>query len=150
MKFPRNARIFRGQLEAAPFGSVFFLLLIFVLLSSRLYTPGVRVELPPGEDLPGTDQPTIAVAMDASGQFYFENQMVRTNELLSQLREAAKQSPEPLTLVVQADKSVPYEKVLGLGLLTMKAGITNILCATLPRVFTNAPYGYLPGVPLPP
>ncbi len=143
MKFPRNARIFRGQLEAAPFGSVFFLLLIFVLLSSRLYTPGVRVELPLGEDLPGTDQPTIAVAVDARGQFYYENQLVRTNELLSQLQEAVKKSPEPLTLVVQADKSVAYEKLIGLGLLTAKAGITNMLYATLPRVFTNAPAVYL-------
>ena len=26
MKFPRNARIFRGQLDAAPFAAVFFLL----------------------------------------------------------------------------------------------------------------------------
>ena len=46
MKFPRNARIFRGQLDAAPFASVFFLLVIFVMLGSVLQTPGVRVDLP--------------------------------------------------------------------------------------------------------
>ena len=39
MKFPRNARIFRGHLEIAPFASVFFLLVIFVSLSSLMYTP---------------------------------------------------------------------------------------------------------------
>jgi biopolymer transport protein ExbD len=146
MKFPRNARIFRGQLEVAPFASVFFLLLIFFLLSSRLYNPGVRVELPPGEDLPGTDQPTIAVAVDAHGQYYFDNQLVPTNELLSQLQAAVKKSPEPLTLVVQADKAVAYEKLISLGLLTSRAGITNMLYATLPRVFTNIP-SVLPGPP---
>ena len=42
MRFPRNAKIFRGQLDAAPLAGVFFLLLIFFLLSSRLaFTPGV-------------------------------------------------------------------------------------------------------------
>jgi hypothetical protein len=41
MKFPRNARIFRGQLDAAPFAIVFSCLLLFLLLSSLLYTPGV-------------------------------------------------------------------------------------------------------------
>ena len=69
MKFPRNARIFRGQLDAAPFVSVFFLLVIFVLLfslpGSLLHTAGVRVELPVSGNapLPGTDHPTISVAM---------------------------------------------------------------------------------------
>ena len=46
MKFPRNAQIFRGQLDAAPFASVFFLLIIFVFLSGLLYSPGIRVQLP--------------------------------------------------------------------------------------------------------
>ena len=146
MKLPRNARIFRGQLEVAPFASVFFLLLIFVLLSSRLYIPGVRIDLPSGGDLPGTDQPTITVAVDASGQYYFENQLVRTNELFSRLQEAARKSPEPLTLVVQADKTMMYENLIGLGVLAAHAGITNLWGATLPRVFTNTP-SVLPGTP---
>ena len=42
MKFPRNARIFRGQLDAAPFAAVFFLLVIFMMLGSLVYTPGAR------------------------------------------------------------------------------------------------------------
>ena len=147
MKFPRNARIFRGQLEAAPFASVFFLLLIFVLLGSRLYTPGIRIDLPLGGDFPGTDQPTITVAVDARGQYYFENQMVRTNELVVRLREAVEKSPEPLTLVVQADKTMTYQNLIALGALAGNAGITNLLAATLPRVFTNVPSVYLPAAP---
>ena len=71
MKFPRNARIFKGQLDAAPFVTVLFLLVLFLMLGTRVYTPGVRLELP-GTDkpLPGTDSPTVAVAIDASGQLY--------------------------------------------------------------------------------
>ena len=46
MKFPRNARISRGHLDAAPFAGVLFCLLIFLLLASLVYTPGVLINLP--------------------------------------------------------------------------------------------------------
>jgi len=40
MKFPRNARIFRGQLDAAPFAIVFFLLVLFLMLASLVSLDG--------------------------------------------------------------------------------------------------------------
>lgn len=45
MRFPRNAKIFRGQLDPAPVAGVFFLLMLFILLGSLLYTPGVLVSV---------------------------------------------------------------------------------------------------------
>ncbi len=78
VKLPRNARIFRGRLDAAPFATVLFLLLLFMMLLSLVYTPGIRVplDLPTAADLPGTDKLTLAVAIDANGQIYFENQPI--------------------------------------------------------------------------
>ena len=138
MKFPRHARIFRGQLDAAPFASIFFLLVIFILMRSLVYTPGVRVELPRGDDLPGADQLTIVVAVDAGGRFYFENQVVDQKRLQARLREVSGKSPTPLTLVVQADKAVTEESLVNLGLLARSAGIHDLLLATLPPLFTNS------------
>ena len=137
MKFPRNARIFRGQLDAAPFAAVFFLLVIFMMLGSLVYTPGARLELqlPHADGLPGTDKPTVSVAVDADGRLYYENQWIEENDLRGRLREATKKSPEPLTLVVQADKSVSYETCLRLALLAREAGISEALLATLPRAY---------------
>jgi biopolymer transport protein ExbD len=61
MKFPRNARIFKGHLDAAPFAGVFFCLLIFVLLGTLVYTPGVRIELPvSATELPGVSGATTS------------------------------------------------------------------------------------------
>jgi len=136
MKFPRSARIFRGHLDFAPFAAVFFLLLLFALLGTLMYTPGVQVELPQANDLAGTDRPTIAVAVDAAGRIYFENQPVEENGLSNSLKRAAQKSPEPLTLLVQADKAVAYEHLIRLTLLARDAGITNSLFAVLPRVFS--------------
>ena len=97
MKFPRNARIFRGQLDAAPFAAVFFLLVIFLMLGSLMYTPGVRVELPVADDLPGTDKPTVSVALDSAGRYYYDNQLVQEKQLANLLRQAAAVSSQPLT-----------------------------------------------------
>jgi biopolymer transport protein ExbD len=132
MKFPRNARIFRGHLEIAPFASVFFLLLILISLSSLMYTPGVHVQLPVANDLPGTDKPSVAVAIDGRGRLYYDNMAIAEtalkNELASQIRKSA---GKPLVLIVHADQDVPYKMLLGLTLIAREAGISEVLLATL-------------------
>jgi len=131
MKFPRNARIFRGQLDAAPVATVFFLMVIFVMLGSLVYTPGVHIQPPVAEGLPGTDKRTVAVAIDANGQLYFQNQWIEEKELRKRLRKEVENSTEPLALLVQVDKSVSYEKILRLTLLASEVGITEGISATL-------------------
>ena len=133
MKFPRNARIFRGQLDAAPFATVFFLLVIFVMLASLVYTPGVHIRLPIADNLPGTDQATIAIALDANGRLYFDNQVIEEAELRRRLVQAVKAAGQPLTLEIRADQSATHAMVVHLGLLGREAGITNALLATQPR-----------------
>ncbi len=141
MRFARNARILRSQLDAAPFAAVFFLLVIFMMLGSLIYTPGARLELdlPRADGLAGTDRPTVRVAIDADGRLYYENQWIDENDLRRRLEAAVKRSKEPLTLVVQADKAVSYEKCLHLALLAREAGISEALLATLPRTYANPP-----------
>ena len=135
MKFPRNARIARGQLDVAPFAAVFFLLVIFMMLGSLVYTPGARLQLqlPHADGLAGTDKPTVSVAIDVDGRLYYENQWIDEAKLQVRLREAVRKSAEPLTLVVKADKSVSYETCLRLALLARDAGISEALLAALPR-----------------
>jgi len=134
MKFPRNARIYRGHLDAAPYASVFFLLVIFVLLGSMVYTPGVRVQLPAvSEELPGLDRPTISVALGSGGQLYYQNQIIDEDILKAKLRDAVANSKESLTLVVQADKSASEEHLIHLAMLARTTGINEMLFATLPR-----------------
>ena len=141
MRFPRNASIFRGPLDTAPFAAVFFLLVMFLMLGSLVYTPGARLELqlPRAEGLPGTDKPSVSVAIDADGRLYYENQWIEESELRRRLQEAVGKSAKPLTLVVQADKAVSYEKCLRLALLARDVGISDALLATLPRPYAAPP-----------
>ena len=124
-------------MDAAPFAAVFFLVVIFMMLGSLVYTPGARLQLqsPRADGLPGTDKPTVSVAVDADGRLYYENQWITEAKLRVRLSDAANKSPEPLTLVVQADKSVSYETCLRLALLARDAGISEALLATLPRAY---------------
>src|SRR3954462_7264341 len=141
MRFPRNRQIFRGQLDVAAFAGVLFILLILVLLRSQLvFTPGVPIRLPEAGDLPGVIGATVVVAVDASGQYYFNNQLTHERLLRQQLEEKVRASREPLVLVVQADKAVTLEQLQRLGFLARSAGIKDAALATRPALLsTNLP-----------
>jgi len=133
MKFQRNLRILRTQLDATPFAAVFFLLAIFLMLGSLIYTPGVHIQLPSADGLAGTDKPTVSVAVDANGRLYFENRPIEDHELTARLRQERERISEPLALVVQADKAVTHEIMIRVSTLAQQAGITEAILATLPR-----------------
>jgi biopolymer transport protein ExbD len=141
VKFTRHVRPLRSQLDAAPFAGVFFLLVIFMMLASLTYTPGARVQLqlPRGKGLPGTDKPTVKVAIDADGRLYYENQLFEEKALRGKLQEAARKSSEPLTLIVEADRTVSWDRLLHLALLARGAGISEAVAATLPGPTAPSP-----------
>jgi biopolymer transport protein ExbD len=142
MKFPRNAKIIRSHFDVAPFAAVFFIVVIFLLLGALLPVPGIPLRPPTADDLPGTDEPAVAIAVDSQGRLFFQNDQVTEAELKTDLAAAVKRSATPLTLVIHADKAVSYEQLARLALLargplllgTNRIGITNILLATLPRL----------------
>jgi biopolymer transport protein ExbD len=64
MRFARHAKIFRGPLDPAPVAGVMLLLMMFMLLGSLVYTPGVLVDL--GQPITITSSNYIAFA----GKYY--------------------------------------------------------------------------------
>jgi biopolymer transport protein ExbD len=133
MKFPRNARIFRGQLDASPFVGVLFLVAIFLLLNSSLvFVPGVAIKLPEAADLPGVIGPTVTVAVDSSRHFYFRNQIIKESDLQVELRKAALETKEPLTLMLLADKTVSVGTMVQLAGLARAAGLKEAIFVTRP------------------
>ena len=132
MKFPRNARILRSPFDMAPFAAVFFLLVIFVMLAGLIPTPGMRLQPPRAGNLPGVAGPHVAVGLDASGRYYFENEIDSATRLKARLMTAVKLSHKPLTLIIHADKSVTYDQLVTLTLLASSAGIHDAWLATLP------------------
>jgi biopolymer transport protein ExbD len=140
MKFPRNARMLRNHFDVTAFASVFFCLLIFILLASLVYTPGAVIQLPDSiSPLSGVDGPVIAVALK-NGQIYFQNQVVLHDaDLIQRLKAEAARQTEPLTLVVMADKNSTLEQLYHLRDIAATAGIRQISQQVLPRIFETHP-----------
>jgi biopolymer transport protein ExbD len=141
VRYPRNVKIFRGQLDAAPFLGVFFLLTIFLFLHSKMvFTPGVRINLPevPGA-VAGTANPWVVVAIDERGQLYYEGQLIREEALIPRLRSAVEASREPVTLYLQADASSRLETTLRLMSLVPEIGMKEALLMTRTRELPTSP-----------
>jgi biopolymer transport protein ExbD len=139
MRFARQARIFRGPLDPAPVAGVLMLLVIFIMLASLLYTPGVLIQLPTGADLTVTDNPRVVVAMDSRGQCFFENRPVQDAELkkalISALQNAGSQAKK-MTLVLYADKAASNESVAHIEALAASAGIPYVFPVSRPSAFS--------------
>ncbi len=142
MKFPRTAKILTSRFDVAPFASVFFALLIFLLLAALLPVSGLRMNLTPpsAADLPGVNRPVVAIAVDSQNRLYYDNQLVSEAVLKTSLAAAARSVHDPLTLIIHADKAVTYDELAHLALIARAPdiGISNLLLATLPRL-VNVP-----------
>ena len=128
----------------AAFAGMLFILLIFILLRSHLvFTPGVPIRLPEQEDLPGVigSGSTIVVAVDSSGQFYFDNQLTHERLLRQRLAEKVSAAREPVTLVIEADEAVTWSTLQKLVAIARKAGVRDAVGATRPPLSNpkNAP-----------
>jgi biopolymer transport protein ExbD len=128
MRFPHNAKIFRGQFDAAPYVGVFFLLVIFLLAhSAMVFVPGVPIELPASADLPGIEKPIAVIAVDAGGTFYFENQICDEKRLRERLKATVERSREPITLVTRIDRKADTEVFIRLAMIAQDVGILHLL-----------------------
>ncbi len=133
MKFPRNARIFRGQLDASPFVGVLFLVAIFLLLNSSLvFVPGVAIKLPEAADLPGVIGPTVTVTVDSNRHLYFRSQIIKESDLQVELRKAALETKERQTLMLVTDKTVSVDMLVQLAKLARAAGLEEAILVTRP------------------
>ena len=128
MKLPRNAKIFRGQLDAAPFAGVMFLLLIFLALNSRLvFYPGHKIDLAEvGNSVPGTPNRTVVVAIDAAGLLYYDSQAIPEEKLMPKLKAVVQSSKDPVTLEILADKAGKLEATMRLMSLAREIGFQQV------------------------
>ena len=134
MRYPRHTKVFRGQLDAAPYAGVFFLLAMFLLLNSSIvFTPGLPIQLPEAADVPGITGPTLAIAVDDGSRIYFDNQVTNEERLRQRLRDAVGSTPD-LTLVIQADDDVKWATLARLMVLARDAGVKTAVPTTRPPV----------------
>jgi biopolymer transport protein ExbD len=92
----------------------------------------VNVELPQASNEKVLDKPeNIRLAVDAEGQYFWNDQRVVDEELAGLLGAAAAQQPQP-ELHIRGDKAVRYERVAQVMAAAQRAGLRKIGFITEP------------------
>ncbi len=123
MKFQRNLKIFRGQMDAAPLAGVFFLLLFFILFQSSLvFVPGFSIELSEEKDLTAGG-PRRLVVIDEKEQFKYEGQTWKPEAFYERLTNELRRAKGPRSLVVRNARQVPPQTLNRLRSVAADLGI---------------------------
>jgi biopolymer transport protein ExbD len=134
MRFQRTTRLFRGQLDLAPFLCVLFPVALAALLHSHLVLPrGNRIILPTSGAGPAVapGEPTLILAIDKHQRLYFENQVTTPESLEQTLNRRARNNPASV-LLVEADGAVSHGFLVGISELARRSGMREIVLSTLP------------------
>lgn len=111
MNFRSKSKI-RSEFSLASMSDLIFLLLIFFLITSTLISPnGIKVVLPKASNRPITPKQSVTVSVDAQGQVYI-NKNLTSIELLPTQLQTELNGIEDATVGINADKTVPYDKVM--------------------------------------
>ena len=88
--------------------------------------------LPAEGGFSGSPLRTVVVGLNLNGQIFFQHQLVSDLVLEQRLRAAVTNAPHPLAMVLQADRKVPFEKIVALSNIARRAGVAEMVFATRP------------------
>ena len=135
---PMNARGGKklvAEMNVVPYIDVMLVLLIIFMITAPMLTQGIKVDLPKAgaeplpEDLMRQHQPLI-LSVDASGQYYLniganEESAIDENTIIERVSTVLRREPQTPVLV-KADQSVPYGRVVTGMVLLQEAGAEKV------------------------
>ena len=128
MKFKRRVLLEKGLLDIAPLIDVIFLLLIFFMLtSSFIFQPGIKINLPKALTSEVIQRENLIIIITESNLLYINERLVGTEERSSRLKIAARESRP---ILIKADRKVSLGKVVEVWDLCRREGIQKINIAT--------------------
>jgi biopolymer transport protein ExbD len=134
MRFKRHLEIIKGEINIAPMVDVVFQLIIFFMLSSSfIMQPGIKIKLPKAETTDIIKQKEIFVNITEDGRIYFKGKPVNLLEFEKILREEIKGEKENIILIVKADKDTKHGIVVSVMDKARSCGVDKIAVATLPE-----------------
>ena len=133
-RFVARSRRFPPSLEPAAMMDVVLLVLLFFMISSSYVTrPGVRISLPVAEQAEGIPMQAMVVTLTETqvenGMVFFNDHRMRLDDLPAALRRTRGENPD-LPLVIEADEKVSVATQMRVFREAARAGITDIAIAT--------------------
>lgn len=128
MKFKRRLELQKGQLDIAPLiDCVFLLLIFFMLTSSFILQPGIKVNLPKAVTSEALHEKSLVILVTNNDLVYVNERPVTTDELGARLRIAA---DEDKPLLIKADRRSSVGRIVEIWDMCRDAGVRQINIAT--------------------
>jgi len=108
---------------------VFQLLLFFMLTSSFILQPGIRIRLPEAASSQALTASTYVITLTKDHVIYWDEQVMTMQELIRQLRGGRGRKP----ILIRADRHAYVERLIELWDACREAGYREIHIATLPE-----------------
>ncbi len=130
MSFGRLDRSLGAQpmsdINMTPLIDVMLVLVVIFIITAPLLASSIKLDLPTSEAARAGDAPkSVTVVVDAAGQTYLQDQVVAQDELVRQLQLSAQVNPQTEVLL-RADKSVPYGRIVEVMGAAQTAGLNRI------------------------
>ena len=126
--FRRHIKLKRGTIDMAPLIDVVFLLLIFFMLTSSFMSqPGIKVRLPRALTGQVLQRNTVVLTITKNNQMYLNNKKLTFDDLKSELKQIDK---ERQTLLIKADEKAPIGQIVEVWDLCRELGISQVNIAT--------------------
>lgn len=126
----RNRQI--SELNMTPLIDLTFLLLISFIITFPLVEQGIPVRLPKGKS-PELDQAnTFSITLNDKAELFFEEVPTSEETLAAELKAKAEADPD-VTILVRADETIAYGKVVTVLRLMHDANISRMALVTSPE-----------------
>jgi biopolymer transport protein ExbD len=130
MKFKRHIEIEKGlkQIDIAPLIDVVFLLIIFFMLtSSFVLQPGIKVKLPRAVTSEVIGQESVSITVSAENVIYLFDKVVTLKELKKNLENL---KVKKIPILIKADRRASLGRVVEIWDLCRQLGIEGVNIAT--------------------
>jgi len=128
MRFKRKVFLEKGQMDIAPLIDVVFLLLIFFMLtSSFVFQPGIRVNLPRAVTSEVLHKELLIVTVTEKNEVFINERPISKEELVSRITLAAR---DEQPLLIKADKRSDLGKVIEVWDVCRQVDVRQINIAT--------------------
>lgn len=134
MNFRQKNHREASTLDMTPLVDVVFNLLIFFMLSTTFVTtPGIKINLPEASSKElKVQEKEVRIALTRKGKIYLNRKLVTLDDVRKTLKQKARINPKML-VIIQADEQVTHGKVVQIMDIAKTAGLNRLAIATRPR-----------------
>jgi len=126
----RTRRKQKVLINITPLIDVLFLLLIFFMVSSTfLEQPGIKLELPQAQSAVVVEQKDYVLFVDKESNMFLNDKAIRMQDLEAKIKEALPKMKD-MALVLNADQEVSHGFVVRVMDIAKRSGVKKLIIGT--------------------